>query len=172
MQGPSDAQGGTGPRGLPQEPAWTTDTPTRPAYGTLRLQPVLLGPPPEADGDVSAADDLNPAEFGSRSRAGLYAGIAAVAVVAAMAGIAFVALSEPPDQADPPPPAPAAAQPTAPAAAAPPVADAPAPGAGPVDMGHIDSDLVPPSTEGLSPARRIQTILIRVENDREIPPPR
>jgi hypothetical protein len=143
----------------------------------LRLQPVVLGPPPGADTVVTADDDLSPAELGSRPRTGLFAGIAAVAVVAAMAGVAFVALREPPEQAGVPPPVPAASQPAAPPAPSTPVAVtpsppfevAPSPAAAPVDMGRVDSDLVPPATEGLSPARRIQTIPIRVENDREVP---
>jgi hypothetical protein len=169
MQGPSDEPGS---RGLPQDTPWAADAPPRPAYGTLRLQPVLLGPPPEAGADVTADDDLTPAELGSRPRTGLYAGIAAFAVVAAMAGVAFVALREPPDPTAEQSPAPVAVQPVAPPTPPPTVSAAPSPAAAPVDMGRIDSDLVPPTTEGLSPARRVQTIPIRVENDREVPAPR
>jgi hypothetical protein len=36
-------------------------------------------------------------------------------------------------------------------------------------MGEVSSELVPPVTDGLSPPRRIPTLRIVVENDRELP---
>jgi hypothetical protein len=39
-------------------------------------------------------------------------------------------------------------------------------------MGAVSTELVPPSTDGLSPARRISTTRIIVENDREVTVPR
>ncbi len=64
---------------------------------------------------------------------------------------------EPPPQVSVPPPPPRPVQ---------------EPAAPVIDMGRVDSELVPPSTEGLSPPRRIQTIRIVVENDRELLPNR
>jgi hypothetical protein len=164
----------------------------------LRLQPVMLGPPPGAQaGGVSAEDDLDPAELRPKGRAGRMAAFAAAALVLATAGAAYMVLrsreplmvdapaadkppattlaapdrpptnqqSQTPEAARQVPPVDAAPQQAAPAQ---PPAQAPGASAG-LDMGSIESDLVPPSTEGLSPARRIQTIVIRVENDRELP---
>jgi hypothetical protein len=204
--------GGPDGRGLPADEAWEADALRRPAHSTLRLQPVVLGPPPGLEGrGVSAADDLDPAELRPKGRAGRLAALAAAALVLATSGAAYVILSgrdrpaadlppevrppaetlaaptlpapglPAPDQAMPtpepmrPPPAQEASPPQAPtsqAAAAAQTGAQTAQGAGAqagVDMGNVESDLVPPSTEGLSPARRIRTIRITVENDRELP---
>jgi hypothetical protein len=39
-------------------------------------------------------------------------------------------------------------------------------------MGAVSDELIAPQTEGLSPARRVQSIRIVVENDREVQPRR
>jgi hypothetical protein len=75
---------------------------------------------------------------------------------AAIPGLPSAAL--PPPVAEPPPSVPAA----------PP----PATAARTVDMVDIGDDLVPPVTDGLRPARKVQAIRIIVENDRELPQPR
>ncbi len=95
----------------------------------------------------------------------------AVAAVLATAGAAYWTL-KPADEDLPPQPRPAAA--ARPAIAVPSLAEIPAasaPAGSGVDMANVDGDLVPPSTEGLSPARRVPTIRIMVDNDREIAPP-
>jgi hypothetical protein len=140
----------------------------RSVHSTLRLQPVLLGPPPDPNvTNVSAEDDIDPAEIGARSRIGKIAAAAAVAMVLGTAGVAYWALTGrdgdvsdhrlPPTTPDQPAPSPVVAAPP------PTAADAPR-----IDMGGVDSDLIPPSTEGLNPPRRVQAIRIRVENDKEV----
>jgi hypothetical protein len=73
----------------------------------------------------------------------------------------------------PPPAAPAepvAVPPSLPPAAAltpPPVQPVPE-----VSMGAVSDELIAPQTEGLTPARRVQSVRIVVENDREVTPQR
>jgi hypothetical protein len=176
MQGPDEPHAQTLRKALPASPFGADMEQRRPGYGTLRLQPVMLGPPPDASpGDVTAADDIDPAELRGRPRTGLVSGIMAAMAVLATAGAAYWTLRPTDEDMPAPPRPPAAARPAVEAApvAATPAAPVPAPvpAAPGVDMANVDADLVPPSTEGLSPARRIRTIRIMVDNDREIAPP-
>jgi hypothetical protein len=132
----------------------------------------MLGPPPEADaGAVSAADDIDPLELRGRPRTGLAAGVMAAIAIGATVAAAWWTLAP---REDLPDLQPQAAQPetAAPVVAIPAPAVTAAPPAPEVDMARIDSDLVPPATDGLSPARRVPTIRIVVENDREVAVPR
>lgn len=183
MQADMPQTTGEQPRGLPSDP-FDRGEPQRPAtYGTLRLQPVVLGPPP-GQVDVTAADDINLEDFRDKPRTGLFAGIIAAVAVLVTVGMAYWTLRPSDDAARPPAIASAPVPPQPPVTAAPeasppeavPATILPAPGAPPsipaVDMAHVDNDLVAPSTEGLTPARRIATIRIVVENDREVSAPR
>jgi hypothetical protein len=200
MQGEPPSTAGLPPQGFPREPFDAAEPQRQASYGTLRLQPVLLGPPPENDAvDVTSADDLDPSEFRGHPKTGLIAGIIAGIAVLSTAGAAYWTLrpvDDLPPMAAPALPGPTQAGPTqagptqaglaqipapvsaSPISTAPAVAFGPAaaPGlpapAGQLDMARIDSDLVPPATDGLSPARRIATIRIMVENDREVASPR
>jgi hypothetical protein len=168
---------------LPAAPAWPEDASRRPVRSELRLQPVMLGPPPDPNAvGASSEDDLDPTQLRRSSATGrTFAVVATVVLLAAGAGGAYVFLGRPTPGVDEPripteaPPAAAVApQPPeqAPSAAvsAPP---APAPQPSPaVDMAEIGTDLVAPSTEGLSPARKVQSIRIVVDKDRELPQPR
>jgi hypothetical protein len=165
---------------LPPEPFGREEASRAPRYGSLRLQPVVLGPPPDPKAvDVTAADDIDPIEYREKPRTGLFAGVIAALAVLSTVGAAYWTLRPIEDAALPAPPVPNTAAPAAPVLPSAPVTQAeerpvitPVPQASPVDMARVDSDLVPPSTEGLTPARRIQTIRIVVENDREIAVPR
>jgi hypothetical protein len=108
--------------------AWEAEPSARPAYGTLRLQPVTLAPPPESGArDASAADDLDPRDLAGDRRKGAIAGLVAavLAVLVAGGGAAWWLL---PPRGEAPVAEPA--QPpssTAPPAAANPAAPEPAP---------------------------------------------
>jgi hypothetical protein len=146
-------------------------------HSMLRLQPVVLPPPPDDDGpatqplapSVTAEDDiaLDEDDDGAARRwqllLGAAGGIIALAGLAAYlifgGGTAPREAVVPTIQADPA--AQAKGQPPPP-----PVEP------GDKSMGEVSTELVPPTTDGLSPARRISTIRIIVENDREIVAPR
>lgn len=164
----------------------------------LRLQPTVLPPPPtfthvqaspaqtlsapaspDDDIEIDAMDDATRA----RRWRWLLAGIALGITV--LGGWAYVALApiKPVEEAKRPvitPPVPVA--PVAPSEpVVPPLAAPPQPAATPAkaeppnpeqSLREISTELVPPSTEGLSPARRIGTIRIIVKDDREVPAPR
>lgn len=185
---------------MPASSGWPADEARRPAHSTLRLQPVILGPPPDPDlVGASAADDLDPLEFGrSASRGGVFAALGAIILVTIAAGGAYWHLArEQRDAESPPPPAaalpseapavpvpaPQASLPEAPSpsseapaaarahelrAAVPPVPHA-AERSPAVDMVEVGNDLVAPITDGLRPARKVQTIRIVVDGDRELP---
>ncbi|MGL4636880.1 MAG: hypothetical protein ACRCWF_12930 [Beijerinckiaceae bacterium] len=154
-------------------------------YRSLRLQPVVLPPPPAesapplpaAEPDfVSAEDDIEPdhsAEVKRSSRLKL-AMAGALAVMAVGAGFWAYQGNGPKDQvavpeikAVPEAVTKTAVVPEAPVAAPAPVAATPAT-TGDASMGQVSTELVPPTTDGLSPARRISTIRIIVENDQEV----
>ncbi len=173
---------------LPAESGWPADPARRPLHSTLRLQPVVLAPPPDPDG-VTAADDLDLRDLDDGKRVSRLAGVLAAVVVALTAAAAYFVLSAPTDHpaetpiarpASPPPATPASppvaiVAPTAPPAApalAPPAPSAAPPTAPAVDMADVGDELIPPSTEGLAPARRVQAVRIIVENDREVVPAR
>jgi hypothetical protein len=147
-------------------------------HSMLRLQPVVLPPPPDettasvaepVQSSVTAEDDitLDTDDDGSAKRWQLLLG--ATGAVIALAGLAAYLLfggmnaqrdaAVPVIQADP------AAQ-----AKGPPPALPVEPGD--KSMGDVSTELVPPTTDGLSPARKISTIRIIVENDKEIVAPR
>jgi hypothetical protein len=197
---------------LPAMGGWQDEPGRRLGHSTLRLQPVVLGPPPDPSfRDVSAEDDLDLRDLAPTRNTGLIAGLAAACIALTAAGVAYFMLSSG-DRASKPPPAIIqaspeplkqappqaeieAAKPVTEAAAPVPVASSPAtpvpqngatsasqtsatdiisvtaPSENP-EMGGIQSELVPPQTDGLSPARRVQAIRIRVENDQELLPAR
>jgi hypothetical protein len=146
-------------------------------HSMLRLQPVVLPPPPDDNApaaepllpSVTAEDDiaLDEDDDGAARRWQLLLGAAGggIALVGLATYLLFGGVKAPGEavvpviQADP------AAQ-----AKGPP----PSPTIEPGDksMGEISTELVPPTTDGLSPARKISTIRIIVENDREVVAPR
>jgi hypothetical protein len=143
-------------------------------HSMLRLQPVVLPPPPDDSAfvtdapppSVTAEDDiaLDADDDGAAKRWQLLLG--AAGVVIALAGLAAYLIfggSSAPRQAVVPT---IQADPAAQAKGPPPVEP------GDKSMGEVSTELVPPTTDGLSPARRISTIRIIVENDREIVAPR
>ena len=163
-------------------------------YALLRLRPVVLPPPPgelpqqipsqqvlqehvlpeqvlpEYQVSVTAEDDIpmDDDDDGSARRRQLLLGATGVGI-AALGLVAFlvfgvgrgadIAATVPTIKADP------AAQAKGPA----PAAEGQTTN---TSMGDVSSELVPPSTEGLTPARRVSTTRIRVENDREIALPK
>ena len=156
-------------------------------YTALRLQPVVLQPPPgeEASHDFwpdhapSPEDDI---DLGldddqiARRRQLIFAAIGiGVAITGAAAFLALGTNSDssavrtpvPTIQSDPA----ALTRGAAPASLSEP---SPSPGqaVGDQAMGAVSTELVPPTTDGLSPARRIATTRIIVENDREVTTPR
>jgi hypothetical protein len=164
---------------------WTDEPERRQSHSMSRLQPVVLGPPPEP-GDVGASydDDLDPAELQRSSPVGrLMATVAITAVVLATGAgawwltvratpslVATTPAAPQPAAAAPPPVSPPLRESTAPTVEEPPSTPAQAPQPRTVDMADVGSDLIAPSTEGLSPARKVQAIRIIVENDRELQP--
>jgi hypothetical protein len=212
VQAPDSA---TDQRVLPPIESWDDAPPRAAGHSTLRLQPVILGPPPTSDiRDATADDDLDLRELNPRWNTGLIMGLAAFVVVLVTAGTAYLFLSgRNPEVAALPPVIQAAPEPLKQPAASPaevavqntvanppvpdpppvavpapaPVVEAVAPSVTPstplpspqqvakppteaLDMGLVSSELVPPTTDGLSPPRRVQAIRILVENDRELPP--
>jgi hypothetical protein len=180
MQAPRDAPAAvsTSPLG----DAWETDNARKPVHSTLRLQPVLLGPPPDPNRiNVSPEDDIDPAEFGTRSWVGKLAAAAAVAFVLGTAGLAYYVYvgrdAASLESTIAPPAVPIATKPELPRADAPVATSPPVAAITPelvrteasrLDMGAVQTDLVPPVTDGLNPPKRVQATRIRVENDREI----
>jgi hypothetical protein len=146
-------------------------------HSMLRLQPIVLPPPPDDSAfvtdalppSVTAEDDiaLDTDHDGAAKRWQLLLG--AAGVVIALAGLAPYLIfggSNAPRQAVVPT---IQADPAAQAKGPPP----PSPvEPGDKSMGEVSTELVPPTTDGLSPARRISTIRIIVENDKEIVAPR
>jgi hypothetical protein len=155
------------------------------SFRSLRLQPVVLPPPPthetpEANAlpPVSAQDDIEPDHSAEIKRARnlrlVMAGVLSVVTISAAfwayqrSNIRQVAVV-PEIKASPdvmsktvvPPEAVAQTPVTSVPVPVPPVsADA--------SMGQVSTELVAPTTDGLSPARRITTIRILVENDKEV----
>lgn len=161
-------------------------------HSSLRLQPTVLAPPPgqarrPADeplgAGVSAEDDIDLGLDDDRAARRRQLLLAAAGVAIALLGLgAWLLLGRPgdaPTAALPPPvQAPPPAVP-APAAPVPPPAQEAAPAAPPQQqaavpqdpaMGELSTELVPPSTEGLSPARKVNAIRIIMDGDREVRP--
>jgi hypothetical protein len=154
------------------------------SHATLRLNPVVLPPPPgeatapaEPESDLAADDiDLGLDDDASAKRRQLLLAAAGVAIAIA-GGIAWLLLgqtSEPPPQASIPViRADPAAQGKAPPPAPPVETQAEAQAeAQPADksMGAVSTELVPPTTEGLTPARKVNAVRIIVEGDQEVRP--
>ncbi|MGL4243717.1 MAG: hypothetical protein ACRCTI_21590, partial [Beijerinckiaceae bacterium] len=78
-------------RPLPAAPGWQPDEERRPAHSTLRLQPVMLGPPPDPDHvGASSDDDLDLRDLDrSRPRGGVAALAATRFILAVGVGGAF-----------------------------------------------------------------------------------
>ncbi len=146
-------------------------------HSMLRLQPVVLPPPPDENApaaepllpSVTAEDDiaLDEDEDGAAKRWQLLLG--AAGGVIAVAGLAAYLLFGGEKQSR---------EAVVPVIQADPVAQAKGPPPSPTiepgdkSMGEVSTELVPPTTDGLSPARRISTIRIIVENDREVVVPK
>jgi hypothetical protein len=112
-----------------------------------------------------AADDLTEQELTANSRS-RYAGLilATAIILAGSAALAtFMIFLSPPKEATGPVPEIRAEQ-------SPAKTTAEAAPSAPVSMGDVSSELVPPSTDGLSPARRISTTRILLDGDKEIRP--
>ncbi|MFM9974855.1 MAG: hypothetical protein ACKVON_09845 [Beijerinckiaceae bacterium] len=152
-------------------------------YSRLRLQPIAVPPPPAAGpsslgqvtgAQVSAEDDLPADEAmqtNSRRRLPLVMAIAIILIGAS--AITFLMLNLSGDPRD-----------SSSVSATPPVIQAipeikvdpnaevrakpPSEPVQPLSMGQVSTDLIAPSTEGLTPARKIGTIRILVEGDKEI----
>ncbi len=146
-------------------------------HSMLRLQPVVLPPPPDDNApaaepllpSVTAEDDiaLDEDDDGAARRWQLLLGAAGGGI--ALAGLAAYLIfggSNAPRQAVVPT---IQADPAAQAKGPPPP---PPTETGDKSMGEVSTELVPPTTDGLSPARRISTIRIIVENDKEIVVPK
>jgi len=156
-------------------------------YSAQRLQPTVLAPPPDDSGigarGVSAEDDIDlgvDADAFARRRQLL---LGAAGILIAVIGTAAFLLFRPPADAPngapappaeiarpvepiaPPPPAPQLAAPSSPVPS--PQASAAPPDAA---MGALSSELIPPSTDGLSPARKVNALRIVVDGDREVRP--
>jgi hypothetical protein len=171
----------------PRDPAWR-EPGSR--YSTLRLQPVVLQPPPvdaasgapwpdhmpspDDDIDLGFDDDTI-----ARRRQLLFAAVGVgIAIVGAAAYLIFGSIEEAPTARAPVPSIGAApgapGNPPIPVPRPPAEEAAAAPGQAVSDqsMGAVSTELVPPATDGLSPPRRIATTRIIVENDREVTAPR
>jgi hypothetical protein len=158
---------------LPQSiEGWTqTEEELRRPHSQLRLQPVMLGPPPELDEAAlaTAEDDLDPGEMREKRR--LLPILIAVGLVVGLGAAGFLAFNHfsgapvaanlPEIKAD-----------TAALTKRLPPAETPVEASTNPAMGGISTDLVPPSTDGLVPARRVNAVRIIVENDREVVQPR
>jgi hypothetical protein len=146
-------------------------------HSMLQLQPVVLPPPPDESApapgtllsSVTAEDDiaLDEDDDGAARRWQLLLGAAGggIALVGLAAYLLFGALNAPREAVVPV----IQADPAAQAKGPPPL---PPVEPGDKSMGEISTELVPPTTDGLSPARKISTIRIIVENDLEIVAPR
>jgi hypothetical protein len=164
-----------------------------PRHTLQRLQPTVLAPPPDPDGPIAPAlpkfrpapdpvselDDLpndSADENSARMRQLMFLG--AGLAIALVGGVGYLLLGPVPDvplqagvpviRADPDASGKASLpslpiEPTAGIANAPP---------DPIAMGDVTSDLIAPSTEGLSPARKVTSIRIVVKNDVEVAPAR
>lgn len=159
-------------------------------HASLRLQPTVLPPPPqeggppepwpeETVGSVSADDDIDLGlDDGALRRRQLLLAAAGIGI-AAIGGAAWLLFGQPGGtppragiptiQGDPSSPK---APPALPPTTEPTVETAVRPVDGGASMGAVSNDLVPPATEGLSPARKVNATRIIVENDREVPAPR
>ncbi len=150
------------------------------SFRSLRLQPVVLPPPPTHETPqpqslqpVSAQDDIEPDHSGEVKRSiNLRLAMAAMLTGVTLIGgwLAYqrsgsrevVSIPEIKALQD-------AISKTVVPLEAPshvPVASVPA---SETSMGQVSTELVPPTTDGLTPARRINTIRILVENDKEVP---
>jgi hypothetical protein len=150
------------------------------SHATLRLNPVILPPPPgeasapaEPEADISADDiDLDLDDDASARRRQLLLAAAGVAIAIA-GGLAWMLLGDtseaPPQASIPVIRADPAAQGKAPPPAPPVEAQAETQ---PADksMGAVSTELVPPATEGLTPARKVNAVRIVVEGDQEVQP--
>jgi hypothetical protein len=182
---------------------------TPPRHSTLKLQPVILPPPPTgvpaesgalvSDQPVTSGatsdDDLDPALLGGNRKRSFTLPLLLIMLVAIAGGTGWLVFgnrapgpeaSVPTIQAPQPaelkalPPAPAETAEVPPSPSVPlsvgPVATTPAPPpSSPVadqSMGSAPAELIPPSTEGLAPARKVNATRIIVEDDREVRPTR
>jgi hypothetical protein len=157
--------------------------PAAPRHTTLRLHPVVLPPPPgepsptdplALEPNVTAEDDiaLDIDDDGSVRKRQLLLGAAGLGI-AAIGLIAYLIFGggKGPNEAAVIPTI--RADPSAQTKGAAPAAESETTGqAANTSMGNVSTQLVPPSTEGLTPARKITTIRILVENDREVAAPR
>ncbi len=152
-------------------------------YSRLRLQPVMVPPPPSggpsslgqvSGAQVSAEDDLPADEAmqtNSRRRLPLVMAIAIILIGASAITFLMLNLSGDPRDSSSVSATPPVIQavpvikvdPNAEARAKPPEEPVQ-----PLSMGQVSTDLIAPSTEGLTPARKIGTIRILVEGDKEI----
>jgi hypothetical protein len=141
----------------PIQPSFTSAAITQGDYNQ-QTDPAM--PDPEL-----AADDLTEKELQANSRS-RYAGLilATAIILAGSAALAtFMIFLSPPKEATGPVPEIRAEQ-------SPAKTSTQAAPQAPVSMGEVSSELVPPSTDGLSPARRISTTRILLDGDKEVRP--
>jgi hypothetical protein len=159
-------------------------------HSALRLQPVVLPPPPGEEGTPAPWPDHAPSpeddidldldddQTARRRQIMLAAAGLLIAIVGTVAFLVFGGGEQPMAARAPVPTIqtdPAAltkAPPPAPQQIAPEPTSITARAVGDQSMGAVSTELVPPSTDGLSPARRIATTRIIVENDKEVSVPR
>jgi hypothetical protein len=151
------------------------------SFRSLRLQPVILPPPPTQETPearvlppVSAQDDIEPdhsteVNHSRNLRLVMAAVLAAVALSAGFWAYQFSSNSGrvavvPEIKASPD----ALNKTIVPAEAVVQTSVDAAPASADASMGKVSTELVAPTTDGLSPARRISTIRILVEDDQEV----
>jgi hypothetical protein len=161
----------------------SANDPLTPRHTTLRLHPVVLPPPPgetaqpveplpepavTADDDIALDDDDDETARKRQLLLGALGG--GIAIIGLAAFLVFgigrgtkEAASVPTILADPSAQTKGAAPPAETETAAQPADKS---------MGNVSTELVPPTTDGLTPARKVTTIRIFVENDREVVQPR
>ena len=155
-----------------------------PTYSTQRLQPTVIPPPPSSDyvselplfNIVSPEDDIEPDhadDIATRRKRTILA-MACVGVLGA-SGLGYLALNRATLFATPAASVVAIPEITVDPSRQgkvlpPPVQSTEATDVSASDssMGQVSTELVPPTTDGLSPARKISTIRILIENDLEV----
>ena len=155
-----------------------------PTYSTQRLQPTVMPPPPLADyvselplfNIVSPEDDIEPdyADDIATRRKRVVVAMACVGLLG-IGGLGYLAFNRVTPFVTPPASVVAVPEITVdpsrqgkvlpPAVQSTEVTDLPASDS---SMGQVSTELVPPTTDGLSPARKISTIRILIENDLEV----
>jgi hypothetical protein len=149
-------------------------------YSTQRLQPTVVPPPPSANyvselplfDIVSPEDDIEPdhADEVVTKRRRMMMALACVGLFG-LSGLGYFALNRATQPASIVAIPEIKVDPTAQGKAVPPPAEqveTTALPAGDSSMGQVSTELIPPTTDGLSPARRISTTRIIVENDLEV----